>query len=445
MLKHAIAGNSNQKELSRWTPLRPHPIQNALWHTNARFVCVPAGRRSGKTELAKRYVAIKAIAGNKDGNARFFLAAPTRDQAKRIFWGDMKKLIPKKLMRKTPSESELSIHLANGSEIVVLGMDKPQRIEGTPWDGGVLDEYADMKAEAWKQNVSPALSDRFGWCWFTGVPNGRNHYWDLCQFAEQDDEWEVFTWISADILPASEIESARRRLDEQTFKQEYEASFINSSGQAYTAFDYKVHAVDVRYSPDVDLCLCFDFNVSPGIAVICQELDLPSGERGTAIVDEVWIGSNSTTELVCREILKKYSNHSKNVFLYGDASGGNSGSAKLNGSDWDIIKNVLGPVYGRRLMTRVPRSNPAVRSRINAVNSRLKSAAGNIRMGINPHTAKHTLRDFEVTSISKSSLGELDKSNKDATHLTDAVGYYVFFEFPIDRGIIAGGNYSFAA
>ena len=61
----------------------------------------------------------------------------------------------------------------------MVGLDKPERIEGQPWDGGVLDEYANMKAHAWGANVRPALSDRLGWCDLIGVPEGRNHYYDL--------------------------------------------------------------------------------------------------------------------------------------------------------------------------------------------------------------------------------------------------------------------------
>jgi hypothetical protein len=33
------------------------------------------------------------------------------------------------------------IKLVNGAEIWVIGLDKPERIEGKPWDWGILDEY----------------------------------------------------------------------------------------------------------------------------------------------------------------------------------------------------------------------------------------------------------------------------------------------------------------
>src|SRR5438128_733440 len=145
---------------ARWNQLRPHPAGEAYSNSLHRFNTVPAGRRSGKTERAKRKLVLKAITHAMPWAGRFFAGAPVRDQAKRIFWEDLKSLTPRDVLAGIPSESELTIRYVNGSELVVIGMDKPERIEGQPWDGGVLDEYGNMKAAAWKSNVRPALSDR---------------------------------------------------------------------------------------------------------------------------------------------------------------------------------------------------------------------------------------------------------------------------------------------
>ena len=78
-----------------WYPLRHHPTQSALWQSKARFNVVPAGRRSGKTEICgKRKLIMKALIGGKFSDWRGFAGAPTRDQAKRIYWKDLKKLVP---------------------------------------------------------------------------------------------------------------------------------------------------------------------------------------------------------------------------------------------------------------------------------------------------------------------------------------------------------------
>lgn len=146
---------------SRWTPLRPHEGQTAYWRSPHRFNVLPAGRRSGKTELAKRKLVMRAIGCSEFRGPRYFAAAPTRDQAKTIYWRDLQALCPPRLIADI-RDTELSIKLTTGAEIRVVGMDRPQRIEGAPWDGGILDEFGNMKPGAWGENVRPALSDRHG-------------------------------------------------------------------------------------------------------------------------------------------------------------------------------------------------------------------------------------------------------------------------------------------
>ena len=418
----------------RWTTLRRHEEQIAYRRSLHRFNVCPAGRRSGKTELAKRKVVERAILGTEFTPARYFLAAPTRDQGKRIFWDDIKAMVPRNLTHRVV-ETDLMIALPL-SEIWVIGMDKPERMEGTPWDGGCLDEYGNMKARAWGENVRPSLSDRLGWCDFIGGPEGRNHYYDLYQYARaqmmehgEASEWGAYHWVSADILPAEEIEAAKRDLDELTFQQEYEASFVNFVGRAYYPFTEATHTRRLEYNPRAPLILCFDFNVSPGVAAVCQEK-----EEGTGVIGEVWIPQNSNTPAVCRKLAADWGKHGGQVLCYGDATGGAGGSAKVAGSDWDLIKRTLGPVFGSRMSFHVPSENPRERTRVNAVNSRLRASDGTIRLFVDPSKAPHVVRDFEGVRLLEGGSGEIDKSpkrDKTLTHLTDALGYYIEREFPI--------------
>lgn len=420
----------------RWTTLRPHPEQQRLWTSAARFRVVPAGRRSGKTELAKRFLVMRAMRGSQWFPPRFFAAAPTRDQAKRIYWEDLKHLVPPSLIACRPSETELTIELVNGSQLVVVGMDKPERVEGTPWDGGVLDEVANMKERAWSAHIRPALSDRQGWCWFIGVPEGRNHYHKLYQKARADTsgEWAAFTWPSADILPPEEVDAARRDLDELTFQQEYEASFVSFEGRAYYPFTEGLHCaagLAARYDPRQPLILCFDFNVAPGVAAVCQELPLPGGQAGTAVVGEVHIPRNSNTPAVCRRLIQDWSKHQGRVMVYGDATGGARGTAKVAGSDWDLVRETLRPAFGERLFFKVPAANPPERARVNALNTRLKNAAGDVRLMVDPAAAPHVVQDLEGVRTLAGGSGEIDKkADPELTHVSDALGYYIAAEFP---------------
>ena len=453
----------------RWSPLRYHAEQHRLITSPARFKVVPAGRRSGKTEHAKRELILKALTATGPSPA-FFAAAPVRDQAKRIYWDDLK-LMTAGLTVGRPRESDLAVTLLNGATIMVIGMDRPERIEGTPWNGGILDEYANMKPEAWQANVRPALADRQGWCWLIGVPEGRNHYYDTYRNAKgpwnitNGGEWDAFTWHSKDILPKSEVDAARATMDLLTFRQEYEADFITFTGQCYFPFHEDKHNVShlaQKYDDRKDLIFCFDFNVDPGVCVICQEMDFPRSadpvqglkidnvtmfansiidkpNHGTGVIGEVYIPRNSNTKAVCAKLIQDWGMHRGRVLLYGDATGGgrSTQSEHAGQNDWDIIKNELYRYFGdKRVLDRVPRSNPTERSRVNAVNSRLETTDGMVHLKIDPATAPNLVRDFEGVALVEGGSGQIDKKvDVKLTHLTDAIGYYIVAEFPVRKEV----------
>lgn len=433
---------------SAWSKLKYHREQSRLWQSRSRYDVVPAGRRSGKTEIVgKRRLIYRALIGSPFPDPRYFAAAPTRDQAKRIYWKDLKRLTPRNLMARPPSESSLIIFLLTGAEIHVLGMDKPERIEGTPWDGGVLDEYDNMKKDAWGAHVRPALSDRRGWCDFIGVPEGRKQFYELYKEAKAQaleafkkgevPEWNAFWWKSADILPPEEIESAKRDLDELTYLQEYEASFVNFSGRAYWPFVEHTHVGRLEYNPKHDLDFCFDFNVSPGVAAVIQEQWLPTSDSeetwGDGVIGEVYIPRNSNTLSVCDRLIKDWGRHKGRITCYGDFTGGSRGSAAVLGSDWQLIKQKLWGHFGPNRVSFVVKPNPRERDRINSVNSRLLTMSGDVRMMVDGK-CKYTVKDFEGVTLLEGGSGELDKkADSDLTHLTDAIGYRQWIKHPVKK------------
>lgn len=459
-----------RRPTSRWTLMRPHAEQARYFNSKARFNVVPAGRRSGKTEIAKRRLVRTAIQrlsmpNPPFFNARYFAAAPTRDQAQRIYWEDLKALVPPQYLAGPPKEAKLIISLKDRVEIHVIGMDRPERFEGAPWDGGILDEYGNMKEQAWMQNVLPALADRKGWCDLIGVPEGRNHYYDryLEALACKDGSMEAHHWKSADILPPDQIEMFRRMMDDLSFRQELEAEFAEFAGQCYYPFNEDDHVMPLFYDPAAPLIFCFDFNVSPGVAVVVQEQVIPgqfeqvtirdtsnpltireqqglvSYNRvinapvvGTGAIGEVCIKSNSNTPAVVNRLIQDWGDHQGQIICYGDATGGSKGTAKVTGSDWDIIERMLYDHYGEgRVFMEVPPANPPERVRVNAVNTRLKTGDGVIRLAVSPD-CKALIKDLAGVRVLEGGSGEIDKKrDRMLTHISDALGYYIVREFPL--------------
>lgn len=426
----------------RWTQLDEHREQLALVNSRARFRVVAAGRRSGKTERLKRRLVRCGLEGLSGVQSPTFVAAaPTRDQAKRIFWADLKALSPREWVESV-SESELTIRYRSGAQLMVVGLDRPQRIEGVPLDGIGVDEIAEVKRESWEQSIRPALSTRGrppGWAWFTGRPKGRGLFYELYSRAGTREGWESFTWTSATVVDPAEIEQARQDLDPLTFAQEYEAQWVSFDGLAYYQWSPKDHLRTLAYDPTKPLIIALDFNVDPGTAVVMQE-QLLDGETRTCVVGEVHIPKNSNTPAVCRRLVADWGKHPGDVLLYGDPAGGARHTSQTEGTDWDLARAVLRPAFGGRLKERVARKAPYVRDRLNAVNSRLKSTAGLVRLVVDPAKAPNVVRDFEGVTLLAGGSGEIDKKGSEAkglTHLTDAIGYYVSEQFPVaDRATI---------
>lgn len=346
---------------------------------------------------------------------RYFAAAPTREQAKRIFWKDLRLLTPQKWIRRV-YETDMCIVTRLGSELWVVGLDKPQRIEGVPWDGGVLDEYANMKRGAWEENIRPALSDRKGWCWLIGVPEGLNHYKDLADYAQSgvDDEWGMYTWTSASVLEPKEIEAAKRVLDPRTFRQEYEASFEGAASRVYYAYNAKRHEDgSIAVDPKLPIIICCDFNVG---TCVWEILQVEGGH--VRVIDEIVLRDTNTIEM-CKAAVARYGGHKAGVVIYGDAAG--KSRSTTGASDYALMASFgLG-------QQRIKRMNPLVKDRVNAVNAMLENANGEVRLTHHPNC--RALRgDFETVTWMDNG-GEINKRDDEKTHATDALGYFIEYEF----------------
>jgi hypothetical protein len=438
------------RQAARWYPLKDHPEQLKLVRSvddGVRFPVVPAGRRSGKTERLKRFVSKQAM---YLPNERYFLGAPTRDQAKKIFWDDIKSLTLSAAHPKRPSESELKVFLPNGSEIHVLGLDQPQRIEGIEWTGGGIDEIADVKSESVQENIMPALNTvnptrpfYRAFCWFIGVPDGLNHFYDMAEYARTsgDPEWAYFHWKSAEILPPDVIEQAKRTMGRRQYLQEYEASFETASGRIYDDYDGSVTGhnwTDRTLQPTDAIHWMHDQNFTPlssAIAVV--------EKNKVWLVDEIVLESAISLQSAM-EFVEKFKHHqNKVVFIYGDPAG-RAGEKHGHKSDYTEIENVL-RLHHWRFERRVRAAAPSIRDRQNAVRAKILNAKNETTLFVNPLTAHWSHKGLATVQLQKGSTYQEDQTNP-FQHITTAIGYFVDWHWPSGKskggaGQTVGGNY----
>lgn len=459
----------------RWYPLIPHPAQVALYASPSRYRIAAAGRRSGKTEIAKRIVVREALRTWHIPDPRILVCAPLLKQARELYWEDLKALTPRWALDSSRrdhgiSESTLSLYYKHGPRVTVFGLDRPAGVEGIPADFVLLDEYARMKPRAWTGSIRPMLSTagREGRALFIGRPEGRNHFFTLVEdFATNPDleDWSYFHWRSADLLSAAEIADARSSMDDRSFRQEYEAEFVTYEGRAYINYDSALHDADLAYDPTLPLELCFDFGTTPGVAVYAQEQPYRGSRPNvaktvTAVLGEVYIPRDSRTALVCQQIIGDWgpggriAHHKGLVRAYGDPSGG-SGRSSSSRTDWETIRSHLEPVFGgadrRNYYECVERSDPGYQARINAINWRLRKADGSIHMLVDARKGKapRTAHDLAEVRLKEGCQFEIDKErdgvNAGLTHLCFAAGTLVatehgptaIEELP-DRGVVLG-------
>jgi hypothetical protein len=142
------------------------------------------------------------------------------------------------------------------------------------------------------------------------------------------------------------------------------------------------------------------------------------------VLDEIVL-SRASTHQACEEFWSRFRNHSGGIVVYGDASGQNCRTT--GASDYDIIRQFFARTPYRYADYRVPKSNPAVRERVQCMNSKLKNASGEIHMQISPR-CKELVKDLdEVVYKPESTVIDKERDPK-RTHLSDALGYLVWQE-----------------
>lgn len=382
-----------------------------------RFRVVVAGRRFGKTHLAIRELCYHARLPDRE----VWYVAPSYKMAKNIVWKKLKNRLQDLNWVKKHNETELTLHLKNGSTISLKGADNYDSLRGVGLDFLVLDEFADIDPEAWFETLRPTLSDKQGKALFIGTPKGIGNWsYEMYQNAIDDPEhWSSyqFTTIDGGNVPEEEIAQAKRDLDERTFRQEYLATFETFSGRIYYNFDRKNNVIAGTYD-DRDLSAIYvgmDFNVDPMSAVIA----IRKGDD-LCVIDEIRMFSSNTQETVA-EIKSRYPK--SKVWVFPDPAARQRKTSAGGATDITILQNA-------GFVVKVPHSHTPVRDRINAVNSRLCSATGQRHLFFHP-TVKYTIEGLERQTYKEGTSQPDKESGYD--HMNDALGYMIDFLWPVKR------------
>ena len=382
--------------------------------SDKRFRVLVSGRRFGKTYLCITEMMKYATQVKKN----IWYVAPTFKMAREIVWSKLKNMLADFNWIESINETNLSIRIKRtGSIISLKGCENYDALRGVGIDFLILDEFADIDEKAWTEVLRASIADTMGDVLMCGSPKGFGNWsYRMYEKGKRDREWDSFqfTTLQGGMVPQEEIDQAKQDIDIRTFRQEFEGSFENYAGAVY----YNFHAVDNVKEKKIDwskpLHIGLDFNVDPMSACVAQlEKDI------IHFVDEIVIYSSNTDEMV-EEIRNRYGTKQK-IFVYPDPACRQRKTSAGGKTDLTILQNA-----GFNVKCKLKHS--PIRDRINAVNSRLKSADGKRFIFISP-SCKIMIKGLQ-RQIYKENTNIPDKE-EGYDHMNDSIGYLIEIVKPL--------------
>ena len=389
--------------------------QHKVSSSNKRFRVLVSGRRFGKTYLCITEMMKYATQINK----KIWYVAPTFKMAKEIVWSNLKDMLSQFNWIDTINESNMTITIKKtGSKISLKGCDNYDGLRGVGLDFLILDEFADIEEKAWTEVLRASVSDTEGDVLMCGSPKGYGN-WSYRMYLkgqQGDTEWDSFqfTTLQGGMVTEEEIEQAKQDIDIRTFRQEFEGTFENYAGAVY----YNFHPVDNVVKRQIDwtkpLHIGMDFNVDPMSACVSQiEKDK------VYFVDEVIIYGSNTDEMV-QEIRDRYGTKMQ-IFIYPDPASKQRKTSAGGRTDLSILQNA-------GFKVKVKHKHPAIRDRVNAVNSRLKDSKGERHIFVS-QSCKTLIKGLQ-RQIYKENTNIPDKEDG-FDHMNDALGYMIDYLKPL--------------
>lgn len=333
------------------------------------------------------------------------------------------------------------------SEILIRTADAPERITG--WTVGAIwgDEAARWKCD----NVNP-LADPFLQA-DARLRDPRARFLQfLLTFTHEGDDTRVYRDFERDPKPGHKLYRAgtfenphaqafgdvqRQQLSQELATQYLDGRAISMAGhRMYSSFD-EAQNLDAslaisRFHP---LQLAVDFNIEPGMHAILGQ-HMADRDLLTSVY-EIYASRMSVKELVpeLAVILRGLEPTTMPLQIFGDASG-NSAWAGGGQSCYDVLGECL-RAADVPFQFRVPRSNPSVADRVNAVNCALCDATARVRYKMHPR-CRELIADLRQMRWLPD--GSPDKRDPQRSHASDADGYRVHYLLPIRRTQTIGGR-----
>lgn len=303
----------------------PHAGQLSVMESRARHKVVCAGRRFGKSHMGGHELLPYAIQAKFEADQlrergirrEYWVVGPqyaTAEKEFRVFWNLCKRLdIPMDNPGSYNSTESglMKVSLWNGAFIFqAKSAQHPESLVGEALSGVIMAEAAKIKPIVWQQMIRPTLGDFGGWSIHTSTPEGKNHFYELFNFARDplNEDWESFrmpAWrnnyvhrtptVDADVKILlrlmeehygyspfqiakeynltidKEVLSVAAELTIPLFNQEYAAEFTDFVGKVFKDFDEETHVTRLEFNPDWQTVAAVDYGwTNPNVWLLIQ-------------------------------------------------------------------------------------------------------------------------------------------------------------------------------
>ena len=315
-----------------------HQVQKIIAEDTHRFRVLCLGRRTGKTFLSVVELIGQAI-GNEDGLVSY--VAPTYRQARDIAWQELKRETAEYAV--SINESRLEVVIPNKfggtSTIDLRGWESIESLRGQKRHFLVLDEVAMYRNfwVNWQEVLRPLLTDYRGGCLFASTPKGYNHFYDLYNLEQTNEDFKSFHYTSYDnpYINSDEINSAKKDMTADRFAQEYLADFRKAEGLVYPEFNRDIHIKDEM--PQFKEIICgVDFGYTNPSAILRIGIDF---DNNFWITDE-WYRTKQTKEQLITVLATMKPN-----YVYPDPADA-EGVSKLEEAGFNVMEVDKGKIEG---------------------------------------------------------------------------------------------------
>jgi len=277
----------------------PHPGQELIHFTPARFKVVSNGRRWGKTLFGAREAepntfTPSAITGKPQLG---WVVGPQYSDADKEFgliYDSLRKAGVEqdsiKFLR-NPGSGNMHIKTDWGFELLGKSAGHPESLVGDGLDFVLMVEAGRHRRRTWGQYIRPTLSDKRGWAVFTGVPEGASehsllyalHQRGLTPSAQKRGwrSWTMPSWTNTIVFPGGrqdpEILDAEDDLTEDEFDRQYGAKFSEKTGVVMQEWNDEDHLGDFSYTSSWPLYMAVDYGFTNPFVVLWIQVG-PWGE-----------------------------------------------------------------------------------------------------------------------------------------------------------------------